>query len=98
MPRGVPGSGKGKKVAAVVTPIKAQRGGPKGPRRPASIRLKELREKYETYKAEASRKLGEMQQKMAVLETAAAREEDVGTIRKRYAEKSQDDIDRLFDS
>lgn len=96
MLRGRPGTGKAKTAKAPSIAIKRKRGGAKGPRRPAAVRLKELRAKYDAYKADAARKLAGMEQRIAVLETAAAREEDVSSIKKRYADKSQDDIDREF--
>lgn len=96
MPKGVPGSGKAKAKPAAAAATKGKRGGAKGPRRAAAIRLKEARDKYETLKSETAKRLAVMEAKISVLETAAAREEDVGTIRKRYAEKSDSDIDREF--
>lgn len=100
MTRGVPGSGKVAKGKAVLgrepAPARGKRGGAKGPRRPAALRLKEARETYDRVKEETARRLGALEQKISVLETAAAREEDVVSIRKRYIEKSQDEIDREY--
>ena len=96
MARGIPGSGKAAKgkvaVAVAPAPEKKKRGGAKGPRRPAATRLKEVREIYDRVKEDTARRLSALEQKMAVLETQAAREEDVVSIRKRYIEKSDEEI------
>jgi hypothetical protein len=77
-------------------PVKARRGGAKGPRRPASVRLKELQGKYHKYKEESSTKLAEMERKIATLQAAVAKEASAADVRKKYLDKTADEIEMEY--
>ncbi len=93
MPRGRP-KGSGATAAVAPAPTPKKRGG--GKRRSAKERLKEAQGKYEKYKAESAQKLADMEMRIATLGQQAAKEETAADIRKRYQDRTADEIEMEY--